>query len=583
MKEFAMPLSRVCRFASLMLAGISLVLPNLAFAQATQPSASQLLGTFIWQSHADSSANHVDEALISITVTELAGQQLQVRAQVDLGEGKASNDYVRNPFVRLNGQKQYIFPGTIGGKKAEPNADRLAPYDTLLVFPQPPGTITGWHLGYESYVDGSYPAEPPMGVRESSALFDAVAPTLRNVRLSSISSTTVTIRCETDEPARTQVQYGPALTYGSFSPASSALATEHVIQLTGLSPNTGYHYRVIASDAAGNAAFSTDATFTSARHAPDTLTVRDDFNRADLGPDWTREPEFWQITEGELDHTPEAWKSWRYLTVYNPVSNGDGREIIEVSYRWGKNVTALGVREGALALMVDEDSPYANGYWLWHRYGQVWLWTINNGEYVGGRDLGRWHGASDPGAGDVVIIKIRQERDGNYFDYYINGDYSATAEDPAKHFPKSETWYVGFFLRGEEMNNEIDEFSLTYIQRPGIAPEGSGRHALRANIATSRLQFSLSPNYPNPFRHSTQVPLHLNAPGRVSAVIYNLQGQQIQSLYNGSLSTGTHQLHWFGTTAAGQAASNGVYFLRVLFEADNGATEMLIKELMLAR
>lgn len=578
-----MRLFRLRQFAHLLLAGMSLVLPRLTFAQVTQPSISQLLGTFTWQSHADSNTNHFDEALISITVTELAGQQLQVRAHVDLGEGKAGNDYVRNPFVKLNGYTQYIFQGTIGGKKTEPNADRLVPYDTLLVFPQPLGTITGWHLGYESYVDGSYPTAPPSGIRESPALFDAVAPILRNVRLSSISSTTVTIRCETNEPARTQVQYGPTLTYGSFSAAGSALATEHTIQLVGLFPNTDYHYRVIASDAAGNAAFSTDATFTSARHAPDTLTVRDDFNRADLGPDWTREPEFWQITEGELDHTPEAWKSWRYLTVYNPVSNGDGREIIEVSYRWGKNVTALGVREGALALMVDEDSPHANGYWLWHRYGQVWLWTINNGEYVGGRDLGRWHGASDPGAGDVVTIKIRQEHDGNYFDYYINGEYSATAEDPAKHFPKSENWYVGFFLRGEEMNNEIDEFSLTYIQKPGIAPEAPAPIAAQENRTNAQPQFHLSPNYPNPFRHFTQMPLHLGAPGRVSATIYNLQGQQIQSLYNGSLFTGTHQLKWFGTTAAGQAASNGIYFLRVLVEADNGAIEVLSRELLLAR
>ncbi|RIK72820.1 hypothetical protein DCC62_18790 [candidate division KSB1 bacterium] len=578
-----MRLFRLCYFAPHLITGMSLVLSSLVFAQTTQPSASQLLGTFAWQSYADSNANHFDEALISITVTEQAGQQLQVRARVDLGEGKASDDYVRNPFVKLHGQTQYIFQGTIGGKKAEPNADRLVPYDTLLVFPQPLGTITGWHLGYESYVDGSHPTTPPVGQRESPALLDTVAPQLRNVRLSSISSTTVTIRCETDEPARTQVQYGPTLTYGNFSPPTSALAIEHAIQLTGLSPNTGYHYRVIASDAAGNAVYSTDATFASARHAPDTLTVRDDFNRADLGPDWTREPEFWQITEGELDHTPEAWKSWRYLTVYNPVSNGDGREIIEVSYRWGKNVTALGVREGALALMVDEDSPHANGYWLWHRYGQVWLWTINNGEYVGGRDLGRWHGASDPGAGDVVTIKIRQEQDGNYFDYYINGDYSATAEDPARHFPKSENWYVGFFLRGEEMNNEIDEFSLTYIQKPGIAPEAPAPIAAQNNDARPPQEFFIDSNYPNPFQYLTQMSLHLNVASRVSAAIYNLQGQEILSLYQGSLPTGSHQLRWHGTTETGQAASNGIYFLHVLFTTDNGTKEMLTRRLILAR
>ncbi|NUM77049.1 T9SS type A sorting domain-containing protein [candidate division KSB1 bacterium] len=133
------------------------------------------------------------------------------------------------------------------------------------------------------------------------------------------------------------------------------------------------------------------------------------------------------------------------------------------------------------------------------------------------------------------------------------------------------------------MNNEIDEFSLTYIQKPGIAPEAPAPIAAQENRTNAQPQFHLSPNYPNPFRHSTQMPLHLSTPGRVSAMIYNLQGQQVQSLYNGSLSTGTHRLQWLGTTAAGQAVGNGVYFLRVLIEPESGATEVLIRELILAR
>lgn len=556
-----------------------LLLPGLSQAQ----SASQLLGTFTWLSNSASSTYQFDEAIISISVSELPGQKLQVLARVELGEGKAGDDYVRNPFVKLNDQTQYIFPGTVGGKKGEPAVDRLVPFDTVLVFLQPLGTIEGWRLGYESYVDGSHPGAPQAGTQESPALFDAIAPVISNLRIGGITPISAIIRFETDEPTRAQVQYGRTLSYGSFSPLDSTLATQHIIPLAELSPGIDYHYRIIASDAAGNTTYSPDTTFTSARIFPDTLTVRDNFNRADIGPDWTREPEFWQITEGELDHTPEAWKSWRYLTVYNPVSNGEGREIMEVSFRWGKEVTAHGVREGAMALMVDEDSPQGSGYWIWHRYNQVWLWTIKNGEYAGGRDLGRWDGGSDPGAGDVVTIKIRQEFGGNYFDYFVNGEYSATAVDRAKHFPKSETWYVGFFLRGEEMKNEIDEFSLTYIQKPGIAPETPGRYASQENRTTSQPQFHLSPNYPNPFRQSTHMPLHLSAPGRVSAVLYNLQGQQILSLYNGNLSTGTHQLRWLGTTDTGQAASNGVYFLRVLFEADGGAAEMLTRRLMLAR
>jgi flagellar hook assembly protein FlgD len=79
------------------------------------------------------------------------------------------------------------------------------------------------------------------------------------------------------------------------------------------------------------------------------------------------------------------------------------------------------------------------------------------------------------------------------------------------------------------------------------------------------------------------MPLHLSSPGRVSATIYNLQGQPILDLYTGSLSTGSHRLQWRGATAEGQAAGNGVYFLRVIFGAETGAPEISTQKLILAR
>ncbi|MDZ7265741.1 MAG: fibronectin type III domain-containing protein [candidate division KSB1 bacterium] len=548
-------------------------------AQPAHPTVSQLLGTFEWRSDAAGGANRFDEAIISFTVRELSDGRLQVSARVDLGEGKAGDDYLVNPYLRLQHDKQYLLHGSVGGKRAEPTPARLAPFAAELVFDKPPGPIEGWHAGYESYVDGSHVRDSGKGGEESPALYDAIAPAISGLQLLHTSPTSIALRWETDEPAVTRVEYGATPAYDSSTTASTELATAHTVQLLNLLPNTLYHYRILASDAAGNTAASPDFTFTTPLNAPDTLTVHDDFERTDLGPNWTREPQYWTITNGELDHTPEAWKSWRYLTVYNALSNGAGREIIEVSYRWGKNVTALGVREGALALMVDEDSPHANGYWIWHRYGQVWLWTIKNGEYVGGLDLGRWYGLSDPGAGDVVTIKIRQESDGNHFDYYINGNYSATAHDPVRHFPKSEQWYVGFFLRGEEMNNEVDDFQITYVRRPG----GAAAPALLAEGgATVPQQFSLSPNHPNPFRHDTRLWLHLPEAGHAQAVIYNLHGQEVLRLFDGQLNTGTHALHWNGTTTAGQA-STGMYFLRILFEGENGRRELFTRRMILAR
>jgi glucose/arabinose dehydrogenase len=72
-----------------------------------------------------------------------------------------------------------------------------------------------------------------------------------------------TVSWTTDEPATSQIDYGTTTAYGTSSPLVTTLATSHSQVLTGLSPVTTYHYRLRSSDAAGNTAFSTDATFTT--------------------------------------------------------------------------------------------------------------------------------------------------------------------------------------------------------------------------------------------------------------------------------------------------------------------------------
>jgi spore germination protein YaaH len=60
-----------------------------------------------------------------------------------------------------------------------------------------------------------------------------------------------------------QVQYGATTAYGSWSVYDAATATSHSIALVDLTPATTYHYRIRSEDAAANAVYSADATFTT--------------------------------------------------------------------------------------------------------------------------------------------------------------------------------------------------------------------------------------------------------------------------------------------------------------------------------
>ncbi|MCX6834959.1 MAG: C25 family cysteine peptidase [candidate division Zixibacteria bacterium] len=77
------------------------------------------------------------------------------------------------------------------------------------------------------------------------------------------------------------------------------------------------------------------------------------------------------------------------------------------------------------------------------------------------------------------------------------------------------------------------------------------------------VQFALHQNYPNPFNPSTNIAFDLPVHSDVSLRVYNLLGQQIAQLIDGSIEAGFHSLTWNGTTASGEPAGSGVYFYRL--------------------
>ena len=95
-------------------------------------------------------------------------------------------------------------------------------------------------------------------------VLDTTAPTISSRTATAITSSSSTITWTTNEPATSQVDYGVTTSYGSTTPLDQALVLAHSVQLSGLSANTTYNYRVRSRDAAGNERVSTNGTFKTA-------------------------------------------------------------------------------------------------------------------------------------------------------------------------------------------------------------------------------------------------------------------------------------------------------------------------------
>ncbi|HEY0908140.1 MAG TPA: Ig-like domain-containing protein [Candidatus Paceibacterota bacterium] len=95
---------------------------------------------------------------------------------------------------------------------------------------------------------------------------DSSAPVISSVTASSTASSSAGVAWATNEAASTRVAFGLTSAYGSTTPESntSPRVTSHSVSLSPLAACAIYHYATVSSDAAGNVATSTDATFTTA-------------------------------------------------------------------------------------------------------------------------------------------------------------------------------------------------------------------------------------------------------------------------------------------------------------------------------
>ncbi len=88
--------------------------------------------------------------------------------------------------------------------------------------------------------------------------------------------------------------------------------------------------------------------------------------------------------------------------------------------------------------------------------------------------------------------------------------------------------------------------------------------------------FILHQNYPNPFNPSTNISYQLSKPSHVVLTIYNLLGQEINSLVNEIQAPGAISVSWNGRNEVGERVGSGVYFYQLQVNAEIQIKKMLL-------
>ncbi len=75
--------------------------------------------------------------------------------------------------------------------------------------------------------------------------------------------------------------------------------------------------------------------------------------------------------------------------------------------------------------------------------------------------------------------------------------------------------------------------------------------------------YSLGSNYPNPFNPTTRINFDLPEKSLIHMSVFNILGQEVSRLIDGTMDAGYQSVEWNSTTRGGLSVGSGIYFYRI--------------------
>ncbi len=95
--------------------------------------------------------------------------------------------------------------------------------------------------------------------------------------------------------------------------------------------------------------------------------------------------------------------------------------------------------------------------------------------------------------------------------------------------------------------------------------------------------FTLAQNYPNPFNPTTKIEFGIPISSNVKVVIYNMLGEVVKTLVNGSMQAGFHSMVWNADDSNGSKVSSGIYFYELRASGANGNEFRMMRKMVLLK
>jgi formylglycine-generating enzyme required for sulfatase activity len=225
-------------------------------------------------------------------------------------------------------------------------------------------------------------------------------------------------------------------------------------------------------------------------------------------------------TEAQWEYAAQGGEGFVYATSDGNI-NGDG-----TSANWN-HLQA----NPSLGHVLDVRNNEPNPYGLYNMAGNVWEWLEDwyASGYYSDAD-----GATDPVNNTDSGFKVRR---GGSWNYHLSTLKSAAR---AK----------------DEQFKGNDHFGFRVVKN-------SAGTAVIQQDEILRKSFKLYQNYPNPFNPSTNIAFDVFKPTKVELIIFDLLGQEVRTLVNGTQKFGNTSVVWDGKNNFGLHVSTGIFICRL--------------------
>lgn len=127
--------------------------------------------------------------------------------------------------------------------------------------------------------------------------------------------------------------------------------------------------------------------------------------------------------------------------------------------------------------------------------------------------------------------------------------------------------WSNYYLHQPAFQHELIEYNITNLFNGVLTSTASDMLPINQDFIT---------NYPNPFNPETTISFALETQSLVSLEIYNIKGQKVKTLLNENLSSGQHNVVWKGDNNLGEVVSSGIYFSRLIYNAETKTHKMIL-------